>query len=205
MCETACRVLGVSGVGITLTSSEQTGQMCASDEVAAAVEDLQFTLGEGPSVDAATTGRQAGDTNLAGASARWPAFAPAAVAAGIHAAFAFPLRLGAAALGVLTAFQAPAGPLGPSQHRDAIVVADVVTQSILLLQADAPAHELAAALLDAGAGRAQVHQAAGMVSVQLGIGVVDALVRLRSHAFATGMLIGEVATAVVSGNLRFEE
>jgi hypothetical protein len=51
--------------------------------------------------------------------------------------------------------------------------------------------------------RAEVHQAAGMISVQLGMGVEEALTRLRAHAYAEDRRLADVARDVVARRLRF--
>jgi AmiR/NasT family two-component response regulator len=51
--------------------------------------------------------------------------------------------------------------------------------------------------------RAEVHQATGMISVQLGVGLEEAFVRLRAHAFASNAGLGDVAAEVVDRRLRF--
>jgi hypothetical protein len=51
---------------------------------------------------------------------------------------------------------------------------------------------------------AVVHQAVGMVSVQLSIGVEEALVILRARAIVTGQQLAELAAAVVERRFRFE-
>lgn len=51
--------------------------------------------------------------------------------------------------------------------------------------------------------RAQVHQAAGMMSVQLGVGITDAMVRLRAHAYTHDRPLAAVATDIVARRLRF--
>jgi hypothetical protein len=51
--------------------------------------------------------------------------------------------------------------------------------------------------------RAEVHQATGMISVQLGVSLEEAFVRLRAHAFANGAALGDVAGEVVGRRLRF--
>ena len=53
--------------------------------------------------------------------------------------------------------------------------------------------------------RAEVHQASGMISVQLNVSLAEALVRLRAHAYAQERPIAEVAADVVARRLRFEE
>jgi AmiR/NasT family two-component response regulator len=53
--------------------------------------------------------------------------------------------------------------------------------------------------------RAQVHQATGMISVQLGVGQAEALVRMRAHAFRHRRALADVASDVVARRLRFNE
>lgn len=202
----ACRdVLSATGTGITLVAEGHRSQLCASDDVTATLEELQFTLGQGPSVDACSGGPVLVaelTTDLSGS--RWPAFVGPAVAAGMLAMFAFPLRVGAARLGSLTLYHDCAGPLTPDSHADGLTAAERVTDAILALQANAEPDVLAEGLADAGANRAEVHQASGMISVQLGISIVEALVRLRSHAYVTERPIGEVAADVVAQRLRLQ-
>ena len=49
-----------------------------------------------------------------------------------------------------------------------------------------------------------VHNAAGMVSVQLGISVTDALIRLGAYAFTRDRLLTEMAQDVIARRLRLE-
>jgi hypothetical protein len=54
-------------------------------------------------------------------------------------------------------------------------------------------------------GRAEVHQATGMVIAQLGVTAETALARLRAHAFVHDLSITDVARAVIDRTLRFDE
>jgi hypothetical protein len=65
-------------------------------------------------------------------------------------------------------------------------------------------HDLEAGLLDLTERRAVVHQAAGMISVQLGVDMTVALLRLRAHAWAHERPIVDVATDVVARRLLFD-
>ena len=57
--------------------------------------------------------------------------------------------------------------------------------------------------LEIGAGfHYAVHNAAGMVSVQEGISVTEALIRLRAYAFSNDRLLADVAEDVVARRLR---
>jgi len=108
-------------------------------------------------------------------------------------------------LGALNLYRDRPGPLTDEQHADALVMADLAAQAVLLLQADAPPGSVAAAL-EAGADfQYVVHQAAGMVAVQLDVSVGHALVRLRAYAFGNELSLAEVAAAVVARTLRFDD
>jgi hypothetical protein len=51
--------------------------------------------------------------------------------------------------------------------------------------------------------RAEVHQATGMISVQLGIPLTDALVTLRARAYADGRPLSHLAADVVGRRISF--
>jgi len=206
LCELAAEVAGVSGASIMLLSDELAqGSLCTTDGVAVYLDDLQFTLGEGPSLEAHAAGRPVLESDLAAhSSIRWPALVPLAVGAGVRAMFAFPLRIGAVRLGAVTLFRDAPGPLDDSQYADAVAMALVASRAILAIQADAPPGSVAAEIEEGANFHFVVHQAAGMVSIQLGIGVTEALVRLRGHAFMTGRSIDDVSRDVVDRRLRFD-
>ena len=179
--------------------------LCFSDPVAACILDLCYTLGEGPGFDAHQDGAPVAEPDLAlPRRIRWPTFAPPAVEAGAAAVFSFPLRVGGVRLGALTLHEVRPGPLSDDQHADALAMASVVVNAILAHQADAPPGALASDLEALSDSRAEVHQASGMVSVQLDVGLAEAAVRLRAHAYAEGRPLAEVARAVVERRLRLE-
>jgi AmiR/NasT family two-component response regulator len=92
--------------------------------------------------------------------------------------------------------------LSGEQHADALVIADVAARWVLEAQAGAPLDAVAGEL-EIGAGfHYVVHNAAGVVSVQEGISVTEALIRLRAFAFSSGRLLADVAEDVVARRLR---
>ncbi len=206
LCEVAAESAGVSGASIMLLSDELArGSLCTTDGVAAYLDDLQFTLGQGPALEAHARGCPVLEPDLdARTTVRWPVLVPLAVRAGVRAVFAFPLRIGAVRLGAVTLFRDTPGPLGDLQYADAVAVAVVASRTILALQADAPPGSVAAELEQGANFHFVVHQAAGMVSIQLGIGVTEALVRLRAHAFVGERSIDDVSRDVVARRLRLD-
>jgi hypothetical protein len=170
------------------------------------VEELTLTLGEGPGVDALTGGPALiADLIAADCLARWPVFAPAALHAGVRAVFALPLQVGGIRLGVLDLYRTEPGELDREQLADALVLAD--TACALLL--DAPRQGDRRRLNGggpepAGSPHPEVHQATGMITVQLGVSVAVALVRLRAYAYAHDRRLRDVAADVVARRLRFD-
>ena len=206
LCEVCADVTAMTGAGIMLMSGDVSqGSVCTTDDVSALIEELQYTLGEGPCVDAYHRQHPVYEPDLAAAvTPRWFAFTPPAVEAGVRAVFGFPLQIGAVRLGALNLYRDQPGPLTDDQHADALIIADVAARAVLALQANAPAGELADDLDSRGDFRLVVHRASGMVSVQLDVSVAEALVRLRAHAFATSRPLTDVAKDVVSRQLRFD-
>lgn len=204
--EVCVQETGVSGAGVMLMSDDiPHGAVVTTDAVSTTIEDLQFTLGEGPCVDAYRQDRPVLEPDLARpATARWVAFTPQAVQAGARAVFGFPLQVGTVRLGALNLYCDRPHALSDEQFADALVMADLTAQALLIMQAQAPPGQLAAELVAASDLRLVVHQASGMVAVQLGIGVAQALIRLRGHAFSEGRPLDDIAQDVVDRRLRFD-
>jgi ANTAR domain len=206
LCCATVGLLSVRGAGISLMVDGElrgTAGVCGSGTKV--VQELQFELGEGPCVDAWASMEPVLEPDLARPQvARWPAFAPAAVAAGVLAVFAFPLRLGAIRLGVLVVNRERPSGLDGEGMAYGLVLADLATWVILGLQSGAPADALHELLAGEPPHWAEVHQATGIVSVQLGVGLDEAFVRLRAAAFAEGRPMREIAREVVAHRLRLE-
>lgn len=207
LCEVCAEVTEVSGAGIMLMSGDAPrGSACTTNDVSARVEELQFALGEGPCVDAYHQGRPVLEPDLVAPRApRWLAFTGPAVEAGVRAIFGFPLQVGAVRLGALNLYCDQPGPLTDDQHADALVMADVAAQALMVIQANAPPGRLAAELEASGDFQYVVHQASGMVAAQLEVSVGQALVRLRAYAFGNDRPLADVAEAVVARTLRFDD
>lgn len=203
--ELCVELLSVTGAAIAITGDGQhRGAVAVSDTRTMRVDTLQFELGEGPCVDAASLAAPILEPDLDAAIGQWPAFAPAAIALGINAAFVFPLRVGAVHLGVLSLYREQAGDLDAGLVLDATALARIATHLLLELQGEAPPGSLPERLDDVMADRASVHQATGMVAAQLGSHISVALARLRSHAWANGTTIESVAADVIARRLRFD-
>jgi hypothetical protein len=206
VCAVVAAAAGVDGAAVTVVLGALAREtVYATDKVASDLAELALTLGEGPGVDA-VDGGPALAVDLTGSDclARWPMFAPAAVSAGAGAVFALPLHVGAIRVGVLDLYRAQSGSLDSDQLADALLLAD--TACALLLDAaqhDRP-HADGRRPEPVSLAHPEVHQATGMIIVQLGVSAAVALIRLRAYAYAHDRGLHDVAGDVVARRLRFD-
>jgi hypothetical protein len=207
VCSVGVELTATTGGAISLMAGDEPrGSLWTTDAVSAAIDELEFTLGEGPCVDAHRDGAPALEPDLEHQHAtRWPAFSPAALRVGARAVFGFPISIGITRLGALNLYRDSPGALSEQQHADACAIADVSARVLVALEGQPPASALAGELRGGGDLRMVVHQASGMVSVQLGVSVDEALARLRAHAFAADQVLTHVAARVVTRDLRMDE
>ncbi|GAA5160529.1 MULTISPECIES: GAF and ANTAR domain-containing protein [Amycolatopsis] len=202
-CLACAEAVSADAAVLLLTSSLQTGHLVfATNPLGEELVELQTTSGQGPALDAAGGFGPVLVPDLASAEsrARWPGYAPEAVRAGARAQFSIPLRIGAVRVGALDLHRREARDLTPDALADTIVYADAALAIVLDSRAGTNGGESGETFFGHGA---ELHQAAGMVSVQLGVPVGEAMVRLRAHAYARGERLGAVAKAVVQRRLRF--
>jgi hypothetical protein len=205
ICQVCCDLLPITVASVVLMGTEGLeGITGASDPLAAAIQNEEFTLGEGPATEVRRQGRPVLVSDLGDATSDWPQFAPAVARLGVGAIYAIPLRIGAVDLGVLVLGSATPRALNGEELADSLVLGDLISRLVLDLQAGVASESLAWAL-DATDTRTVVHQATGMIAAQLNVSVAEALIRLRANAFATDRPIDQVATEVVAGQRRFEE
>lgn len=207
LCLACLPILQVDAAAISVIDGDASrGTFGASDEDARVLDDLQFTFGEGPCLEAARARQPVLVPDLAAQEEpRWPAFAEAAGRAGIRAVFALPLRIGGVGLGALNLFRYAAGPLSVDQLSLATLVAEAAATTLLDLGAVTASLGSADLSVPLTAwSRIEVYQATGMIMAQLDVPASEALVRLRAHAFAHALSARAVARLVVSRQLRLE-
>lgn len=204
VCRAAVRALSASGVGLSVMAADGVhGLATASDPATERIEELQFTFGEGPCVDAVATSRPVLVPDIAdGAMRRWPVYAPAIHEAGVRAVFAFPLQVGAVRLGAFDVFRTRPGPLSRTELGQAFVFADRVVT--MLLDGQERVTDDADGLDGAIENRIELFQAQGMVMVQLGVTLAEALTRIRAYAYAENRRLSDVAADIVARRLRLD-
>ncbi|HUP84404.1 MAG TPA: ANTAR domain-containing protein [Acidimicrobiales bacterium] len=199
LCSVARELLAMSGAGVLLRGDGNQLTLCATEAATARLHDLQFTLGEGPSVESAHAGVLVEEPDLVAVPQRWPLFAPKAVELGVGAIFSAPLGSSEGSFGSLTLWRSTSGALEEHQQVDLELITGVISRIVLEQHSSG---RLAVGLISPHAALEDVvHQGAGMLSVQLDLPVADALLLLRAHAFASGKELREVAAEVLDGRL----
>lgn len=193
MCQACATVLGAESVALTVAATaDDRLTVATSDGVAARIEDLEETLGEGPAQLALAEDRVVVtevDGNRDGGA--FPVFSRVVgTISGPATYHAVPMHAGGQVVGVLSLLTASARLA--REPDDVQFLADVVGLALL---SDLDSLDWST--------RAEVHQATGMVTAQLRVAPRDALAVLRAHAFARSTTLEDVAEEVVGRRLSF--
>jgi hypothetical protein len=202
ICRAAAQLLELSGAAVHLLSvTESGGVVASSDEAARRLAEAAFTAGEGPPLEAYALARPVFAPYLLEEDRwRWPGYVDAVRTSGLRACFSLPLHVGAVRLGVLDLYAGQPGSLSPDQIALGLTFADLATES--LLEPVGPGATTGAVndrLVEALERRGEIHQAQGMVMVDQGVELAEALALMRAHAFAQGVSLLDVAREIVAG------
>jgi GAF domain/ANTAR domain len=211
LCRACVDLLEVDGASISLTHEGSTrGTFGSSGELSRHLDELQFTFGEGPCLDAVEHGSPVLVSNLEDtAEQRWPAFRGALLDSGVKAVFALPVRVATDRVGALDLFRRDAGSLTEKSLTGGLLAAEIAAVPLLdLMTADVDWY-------GAGQGddgweqlesleRTEVYQATGMLINSLDVGAAEAVVRLRAYAFSHNMTASEVAWDIVERRLMLD-
>ena len=204
LCRACVELLPVDGAAISVTYAGMSqGTFGSSSALSRRLDEFQFTFGEGPCQDASASGLPVLVSDVLGSSSpRWPAFARAVAEAGVRAVYALPVVIAGTRVGALDLFRERPGPLSEDALQGGLWAAELAALPLFtLMTADVDwaavgesgdAWEQLASLQ-----RVEVHQATGMLSVQLDIDAAEALLRLRAYAFSHGLTASEAALAIV--------
>lgn len=206
-CTDCLGVVAADGMAVAVSTRSGHRQLVfASDPTVERIESLQFTLGEGPCIDAAADRGPVLVPDLTESPSRWPVFVTELPALPMMAIFAFPLQAGAIALGSLDLYRERPGVLDGAELATALRAGDVITVALLGLAAVEHGTDLDPRWLgDSPHNIDVVHQATGMLVAHYRIPAGAALARLRAYAFVSGRLLEEVARDLTTRHLRLED
>ena len=211
LCSACVDLLDVDGASVSLTHAGSTqGTFGSSGEMSRQLDELQFTFGEGPCLDAVRHGTPVlvGDLDDP-AENRWPAFSGELLRSGVNAVFALPVTIASQQIGALDLFRRRRGQLSRTALTGGLLAAELAALPLLDLMASDLDWDVAAQGGDgweqlASLSRVEVYQATGMLIGALDIEPAEALVRLRAYAFAHDSTAAETAWAIVEGRVSLE-
>jgi hypothetical protein len=199
--------LPIDGASVSVLAGPVSGHtVSASDEIATRLDELQFDLGEGPCWTALAH-RVPVLMDARAQGPEWPTFRAAVandpVTGNVGGLYAFPLAIGALDIGAIDLYTGDSRMLAPELGSEASALADGAAWRVLrtILQDHAQPYDSESI----GYSRREVHQATGMIVVQLGVTPEDAELLLRAHAFSGGRTVREVAKDVVARRLDFSK
>lgn len=202
ICLAGTELLDVDSMSIALVVDGHYEPLGSADELGSRLDELQFSLGDGPTFSA-KSGDDAlliEDLSHPSARNRWPLFCDAVRSYGLAGVFSFPLRIGAANLGVMTGYRTSVADLSALQFSHGLVLSSFAATEIVRSLAGDP-DRITDARDPIIYDQSMVQFAAGMVAESLDVSIVDSLVRIRAHAFSAEMTVTEVARLIVSGRL----
>jgi len=206
LCRECDLYLGADASSIALVMDHAYSLVAASSNLAVVLDEEQFMLGEGPSFDGARSDVPVGTGDLGSDrwARRWPGFLGFAQRAEVQGAFAFPVRVGEARIGVMTAYRRGGGELSTQAYTDGLILASVAATLLLRAQAGTEDGGLAQEFAQGVNDQANIQRAAGMVAEQLNLSVLTALVRIRATAYARGLPLNVIANQILSAELTIE-
>ena len=207
LCRPFLNSLPVSGSSVAVTTASGVRMtLCSSGMIAARIDELQFELGEGPQSSVARSGQMVMVPDVAsGGHDDWPVLGAALGELPVGAIFCVPIQMGAVTVGVATLHSDKPLSLDHQQQTTAFMIASAIAagavQQAMVAALDEGAEESAAA----PALRREVHQATGIILVQLNTTATIAYARMQAYAFANGIPVHTVARDVVAGSLTFDD
>lgn len=206
LCAPFMTQLPISGALVSIVGREgHRSTVAATDPVAARWDELELELGCGPLRDATIRSALQSVDDVRTSKVN-PVLGSHLEQLGVRALVAIPLRLGSATVGVAGLHWARPGGLTADTMRIAIGLARAVTvpavRQALRLATQNESEDPA----DSGPGlRREVHQATGILSVQLDTSITEAFARLRAYSIATGRSITAVSRDIVDGTIGFRD
>ncbi len=199
------QLLPITGLSIAVFDVDgRQSTVESTDAVATRIEELQFELGEGPHWLALQSRTPVLISDMREATNdQWPVFGEALSNLPVGAIFSFPMILGAVAVGVVDMYRIRPGILSQKDYVLAIALCGAVAKRAVREALRGATRETVGGASPAPAMRREVHQATGIVLVQLDVTATEAFFILRAHAFSHGVTLVGVSQDVIAGRLDF--
>ncbi|WP_160148701.1 GAF and ANTAR domain-containing protein [Amycolatopsis alkalitolerans] len=195
------RLLDVEGTAVILGGAADTPlrRVAETPVELAVLQETQIRQHRGPDIDCLATGEFVDAIDPDEIRARWPGFGDLAVAAGISALGAIPLRAGDAVIGSMLLARTRPGPLDPVGFEAVAALADVAATAALRTYSLDRCNTLAEQLKVALDSRIRIEQAKGVLAAKLGTSPDEAFAVLRKTARDQNRKLADLAGDVIEG------
>ncbi|WP_307161362.1 GAF and ANTAR domain-containing protein [Streptomyces rishiriensis] len=203
LCTAVCRALGADGATLSLLTDTPARQLLgASDSTALLLEEIQFTVLEGPCITAAADGEPVTVQDLRHEPTPWPLFGASMreQLPEVEAVYAFPVYFGDYVLGSMDVLGLSGDTLNEDTLAQGTHVAEVVAtalmkvRALLLTGGENPAWEPTDMVR---AHWSDTRRAIGVEASRQEVSREDALALLRARAFLTGRTLADVTADVL--------
>jgi GAF domain-containing protein len=195
---------GADGAGLTLLEEGRSNTIVATADFVSTIDDIQYSLNQGPCITAAAIAQTVVSGSLGGDS-RWPKFGGRIARLGVHSVLSLPLVTPDGVVGAMNvyahekhAFDERAAELG---ELFALPAAVAVQNAQVLAQAQRLAAQLEAALKTRGV----IDRAVGIMMSRSGGTEEQALERLRTLSQHEHQKLGVIARQIIDEAVRRAE
>jgi GAF domain-containing protein len=192
---------GADGAGLTMLEADRAQTVVASAEFVHAVDDVQYSLGEGPCL-LAVSSQQTQTSGSLGGDRRWPRFGPRIGRMGVHSVLSLPLLLPDQVVGAMNVYAHAKNAFDADAIRVGEMFARPAAASVHNAQVLAQSQRLAGQLGEALTNRAIIDQALGIIRSRTGAGADEAFDRLRTMSQTQHRKVWEVSQALVDESVR---
>jgi GAF domain-containing protein len=190
---------GADAISVTLMDHETIETTYSTDPDATSVDQVQYSNGTGPCVDAMRRNIVIRTEDLAEED-RWPEYAAAAKDKGFSAVLAAPLALRSISVGALNVYSRSSGPfsedLVPAARAYATQASFAIDYARLYDEASVTIEQLEEALKS----RAMIDQAIGVLIERESVGSREAFEMLRTASQHSNVKLREIARRIVEGD-----
>jgi transcriptional regulator with GAF, ATPase, and Fis domain len=189
------------GAGLTLMEEGRSDTIVATASFVKEVDGIQYGLGQGPCITAATNGETVLSGSLGG-DARWTRFGAQVARLGVHSVLSLPLTTARGVLGAMNIYAHPKHAFDDAAARIGEVYAVPAAIAVQNVQVLAQTKRLAAQLQNALSTRAVIDRAIGILMSRSGVSENEALDRLRGLSQHEHQKLATVAQQIVDEAVR---
>lgn len=192
---------GADGAGLTMLEPDRADLIVKSEPFVRDIDDIQYSLGEGPCISAAEEAATMRSGSLSG-DPRWPHFGPRAGRLGVHSVLSLPLITAEGVVGAMNVYAHAKDAFDERAEQLGELFAIPAAISVQNAQILAKTERLAATLQAALTNRSVLDQAIGIVRSRSGSTAEEAFQRLREISQHEHTKLAAVAETVVEDAAR---